>query len=257
MAATTRAVLPVVLFLLALAAAPLFAWGSEPTFPALTGRVIDSANLLSAGTEQALTADLQALEEKTTDQLVVVTLPTLQGYEIEEFGYRLGRHWGIGQVGKDNGVLLIVAPNERKVRIEVGRGLEGTLPDAMANLIIEKAILPHFRYLDFPGGIATGVRDITTILAGDAEVVRRRLDPPVGHYIAQAIVGIFALAVWLLIIGFVLGIIKAITRRGVKKGKGNKSSGWTFGSGSSSGSGGGGFSGGGGGFGGGGASGGW
>ncbi len=86
--------------------------------------MVDDADLLSYADEVAITADLKALEDKSSDQVVVVTLPSLQGYTIEDFGYQLGRHWGIGTAKLDNGVLLIVAPNERKVRIEVGRGLE-------------------------------------------------------------------------------------------------------------------------------------
>ncbi|RMF04505.1 MAG: TPM domain-containing protein, partial [Alphaproteobacteria bacterium] len=115
---------------------------AQPQFPALTGRVVDEAGLLSREEADALARQLEALEERTSDQLVVVTLRSLQGFPIEDYGYKLGRHWGIGQAGKDNGVLLIVAPTERKVRIEVGRGLEGELPDALAKLIIENAILP-------------------------------------------------------------------------------------------------------------------
>ena len=93
--------------------------------------------------------DLTALEEKSTDQLVVYTTRSLQGYPIEDFGYRLGRDWQIGQKGKNNGVILIVAPNDRKVRIEVGRGLEPQLTDLMTKLIVENAILPAFRRNDF------------------------------------------------------------------------------------------------------------
>ena len=137
------------------------------TFPALSGRVVDEAELLSAEDEASLTATLQALEERTTDQLVVVTLKSLQGTDIDDYGYQLGRHWEIGQKDKDNGVLLIVAPDERAVRIEVGYGLEGSLTDAMSRVIIETAILPRFRDGDFPGGIRAGAAAIVEILAGD------------------------------------------------------------------------------------------
>ncbi len=130
---------------------------AEPAFPELTGRVVDDAGLLSYPDKVAITADLKALEDKSSDQLVVVTLPSLQGYTIEDFGYQLGRHWGIGTAKLDNGVILIVAPNERKVRIEVGSGLEGTLTDALSKIIIENSILPRFREGDFAGGIKNGV----------------------------------------------------------------------------------------------------
>src|SRR5581483_6572685 len=143
----------------------------EPTFPALTGRVVDDADLLSPADEQELTDELKALEDKSSDQLVVVTLPSLQGYPIEDYGYRLGRNWGIGTAKLNNGVLLIVAPNEHRVRIEVGYGLEGTLTDALSKIIIENAILPKFRAGDYAGGIKDGVSDIIKVLTGDAAEV--------------------------------------------------------------------------------------
>ena len=152
-----------------------------PQFPALTGRVVDDANLLSPADRDELTADLKALEDKSSDQVVVVTLPSLQGYAIEDYGYQLGRHWGIGTEKLNNGVLLIVAPNERKVRIEVGRGLEPMLTDALSKVIIETSILPRFRSGDFPGGIKYGVRDITTVLTGDKEELEQRARAQAGR----------------------------------------------------------------------------
>jgi uncharacterized protein len=143
-------------------------------FPALTGRVVDEANILDPSTRAALTDKLAALEAKSTDQLVVVTLKSLQGTSIEDFGYQLGRRWQIGQKDKNNGVLLIVAPNDKQVRIEVGYGLEGTLTDAISRLIIENGILPRFRASDIPGGITRGVDDIISVLTGDAEEWKRR-----------------------------------------------------------------------------------
>lgn len=147
---------------------------AAPTFPQLTGQIVDEAGLLTPGDRSAIESELKSLEEKSTDQLVVVTVPSLQGYEIEEYGYQLGRHWGIGQKGKDNGVLLIVAPNERKVRIEVGRGLEPLVTDLMSKIIIENAILPEFRKGNFSAGIRAGVRDVKDTLLGDAEEVKAR-----------------------------------------------------------------------------------
>ena len=143
-------------------------------FPALSGRVVDEANILDQATRTALTDKLAALEAKTTDQLVVVTLKSLQGTSIEDFGVQLGRRWQIGQKGKNNGVLLIVAPNERKVRIEVGYGLEGTLTDAVSRLIIENAIIPRLRANDVPGGVTRGTDDIISVLTGDAEEWKQR-----------------------------------------------------------------------------------
>src|SRR6185369_16100844 len=143
-------------------------------FPALSGWVVDDAGILDEGTRAVLTQKLAAFEAKTTDQLVVVTLKSLQGTSIEDFGVELGRHWQIGQRDKNNGVLLIVAPNERKVRIEVGYGLEGALTDAVSRLIIENAIIPRFRTNDFAGGITRGVDDIISVLTGDAEEWKER-----------------------------------------------------------------------------------
>src|SRR5262245_19157479 len=143
-------------------------------FPALSGRVVDEANILDPGARAALTDKLAALEAKTTDQVVVVTLKSLQGTSIEDFGVQLGRRWQIGQKDKNNGVLLIVVPSERQVRIEVGYGLEGALTDAVSRLIIENSIIPRFRANDIPGGIARGVDDIISVLTGDAEEWKRR-----------------------------------------------------------------------------------
>jgi len=130
------------------------------TFPALKGRVVDEANILSPQTKKILEEKLKNFEQNTSNQIVVVTLKSLQGHSIEEYGYRLGRHWGIGQKGKNNGVLLIVAPNERKVRIEVGYGLEGTLTDAKAFLIIHDDIIPYFKKGDYDKGVLKGVEKI-------------------------------------------------------------------------------------------------
>jgi uncharacterized protein len=103
---------------------------AAPSFPVLSGRVIDDAHILSDQTKNDLDQKLAALEASNSRQLVVVTLPSLQGYEISDYGYQLGRAWGIGQAKLNNGVLFIIAPNERKVRIEVGYGLEPILTDA-------------------------------------------------------------------------------------------------------------------------------
>ncbi len=146
-----------------------------PEFPALSGRVVDQAGLLSSRTESVLTSELTALEDQTGAQLVVVTLPDLQGYPIEEFGYQLGRHWGIGRADEDDGVLLIVAQAERKVRIEVGYGLEGVLTDAWSSVTIQRAIVPRFRQGDFDAGVLAGSRAIIDQLGADPEVQQQRL----------------------------------------------------------------------------------
>jgi len=163
-----------VLLLALVAAAALAVPASALTFPALTGRVVDEANILDASDRAALTARLADLEARTTDQLVVVTLRSLQGLTIEDYGVRLGRAWKIGQKDKNNGVLLIVAPTDRKVRIEVGYGLEGELTDAVSRLIMDKSILPRFRDSDFRGGISRGVHDIADVLGGNAAEWKKR-----------------------------------------------------------------------------------
>ena len=108
--------------LYALIAAPALA---QPEFPALTGRVVDQADIIPAPIEAELTAKLENLETTTQRQLVVATVPTLDGYDISDYGYQLGREWEIGDAQRNDGALLLVAPNERRVRIEVGYGLEG------------------------------------------------------------------------------------------------------------------------------------
>lgn len=139
---------------------------AAPEFPALSSRVVDQAGLLSRDAESRLSAMLAQHEQATSNQVVVVTLSSLQGYPIETYGYQLGRHWGIGQKGKNNGVLLIVAPTERKVRIEVGYGLEGTLTDALSKNIIETVITPRFKKGDMEGGIVAGTRAILGTIEG-------------------------------------------------------------------------------------------
>lgn len=133
---------------------------SAPQFPAIDGRIVDQADLLRPATEKALEQQIQDYENATTNQLAVVTVESLQGYAIEDYGYQLGRHWGVGQKDKNNGVILLVAPNERKVRIEVGYGLEGELTDAYAHKIIQKDILPFFKESQYEKGIQSGVSNI-------------------------------------------------------------------------------------------------
>ncbi|WP_166363830.1 TPM domain-containing protein, partial [Pseudomonas akapageensis] len=136
-------------------------------FPALTGRVVDTAGMLDARSVAQLTQMLQAHEQGTGEQIVVVTLPDLQGTNIEDYGYQLGRHWGIGQKGKDNGALLIVARDERKLRIEVGYGLEDRLTDAQSSVIINQLITPAFKQGNFSQGISAGVAAMIQVLGGN------------------------------------------------------------------------------------------
>jgi uncharacterized protein len=142
-------------------------FAQETDFPALTGRVVDQAGLLDEQEESALTATLAAHEAETSNQIVVVTLPSLNGYDIIDYANRLGRHWEIGTSEEDNGILLVVAPNDRKVRIEVGYGLEGALTDSLSSIIIQREILPEFKKNDFPTGITQGVTAITQAIKGE------------------------------------------------------------------------------------------
>jgi uncharacterized membrane protein YgcG len=151
--------------LLALSLASLAALALD--FPALTGRVVDQADILSPAVRTDVAAQSKELEEKSGIQLVVATVPSLQGSDIETFANQLFRAWELGQAQKNNGVLLLVAPNERKVRIEVGYGLEGTLTDALASTIISGAIVPHFKRGDFSGGVEGGVHGIVAVLRTD------------------------------------------------------------------------------------------
>jgi uncharacterized protein len=154
--------------LLALWAGLFAQWAqAELKFPALSGQVVDTAGMIDSDSKERLSQMLRAHEELTTEQVVVVTLPDLQGSTIEDFGYQLGRFWGIGQKGKDNGALLIVAKDERKVRIEVGYGLEDRLTDAQSSVIINQVITPAFKQGDFVGGISKGTEAIVQVLGGD------------------------------------------------------------------------------------------
>ncbi len=197
--------LVVILILCTLGRTSIPAIAADPVFPELTGRIVDNANLLSAADKQRIEAELQSLEGVSTDQLAIVTLPSLQGFSIEDFGYKLGRHWGIGQDGKDNGVLLIVAPSERKVRIEVGKRLEPVLTDSMSKIIITNAILPAFRRGDFAAGIEAGVRDIKDVLLGDAEAVKQRAKG-LGTGQGPDWVALLIIAVWIAIFLYILWV---------------------------------------------------
>lgn len=127
-----------------------------PDFPALTGRVVDQADLLNPEQEARLAAASAAVEREVGPQFVIVTVPSLQGLAIEDYGLRLGRTWGIGSRARNDGLILLVAPTERKVRIEVGTGLERRVTDPFAARVIRDTILPRFRANDLPGGIVAG-----------------------------------------------------------------------------------------------------
>ncbi len=161
---------------LALAFALMGGAFAADAFPPLTGRVVDEAGLLSAPSRAALDTKLKALEDKSGIQLVVATVRTLGGDEIEPYANRLFRAWKLGETKKNNGVLLIVAAKEHKTRIEVGYGLEGTLTDALSKTIIVNALTPRFKTGDFAGGIDQGVDDIVAVLSTDSAEWQKRPD---------------------------------------------------------------------------------
>ena len=134
--------------------------------PPLTGRVVDFAHVLPTEVAASLTRDLEAHETKTSNQVAVLILPSLEGEPLESFSHRVGTTWKLGQKGTDNGVLLLIALRERKVRIEVGYGLEGTLTDLRSAHIIRQEIVPRFRSGDLPGGIAVGAQAILGTVEG-------------------------------------------------------------------------------------------
>jgi uncharacterized membrane protein YgcG len=149
-----------VVALAALLLAPLAALAAD--VPYLTGRVVDNANILSAGAKQKIAQIAEAREKASGDQVVVLTMPSLEGESIEGYATRVFDAWKLGQKGKDNGVLVIVAPSDRKMRIEVGYGLEGTLTDAAASRIVREAMTPRFKQNDFDGGVTAACRRSST-----------------------------------------------------------------------------------------------
>jgi uncharacterized protein len=215
----------------------------------LTGRVVDDAHVLSPATIAALDTKLADLEQKSTIQLVVATVPDLGGDEIEPYANALFREWKLGQKDKNNGVLFLIAPNQHRMRIEVGYGLEGTLTDATSKLIIANAAAPRFKAGDYNGGVTRAVEDIVTALTTDAAdwkpSVKSQPQASNDDFIAPALVFLFIFA-----------LIWFLNRRGRRTGGAwivpVNTGGWSSGGSSDSG-----FSGGGGSSGGGGASGDW
>lgn len=241
------------------------------TFPELTGRIVDAAGIIDSASRERIASKLAAHEAKTSDQIVVATIPSLQGTSIEDYANQLFRHWKLGQAKTNNGVLLLIAPADRKLRIEVGYGLEGSLTDATSKLIIQAAIAPKFRAGDFGGGVEAGVEAIVSTVTGDGEWQERvKLRNPADD---DGVTEIMAIIVFIFIIFVVVNMMAARNRPPGGRGRmhrrrsgdwivinpgGSSSGGWSGGSGGWSGGGdSGGFSGGGGSSGGGGASGDW
>jgi uncharacterized protein len=228
---------------------------AAPSFPALTGRVVDDAGVLSQDAQSRLTAMSAALEQKTGDQLVVATVKSLQGNDIATYGYQLGRYWNIGQKGKNNGILLTIAPAEHQVRIDVGYGLEGTLTDAQSALIIENIVKPAFRRGDYDGGTLAASASILKVMGVETKDVDATLADAAQDHPSDNTGGFpILLAVFVIWIVFGRFLWPLLFLGGGRRGGWTGGGGWSGGGG---GFGGGGFSGGGGSFGGGGASGSW
>jgi uncharacterized protein len=231
--------------------------------------VVDEAQVLSPDVERDLTDKLENLEATTGRQLVVATVPSLQGYEIEDYGYQLGRIWGIGQKGTNTGALLIVAPTERKVRIEVGYGLEPILTDALSSVIIQTAVLPQFKAGDLEGGVVAGTDAVIAQLAlPDEEAKAKAAQAFKVSQQAERSAGASPILALLVLFVVIVVLSQVFGRRGRRGGglgsalpwiilNGMLSGGRGGGGGWSGGGGGGGFSGGGGSIGGGGSSGSW
>ncbi len=256
-------------------ACPTLAWAVTPPLPAHPSQyVVDLAGVMDANSQARLNTMLRDLEARTTAQVVVLTLNSLEGEPIEDFSHQTAVKWGIGQKGKDNGVLLTVAVKDHKYRIEVGYGLEGYLPDSLVGSIGRQYLVPSFRRGDFAGGITAAVTEIANIIVGGKEA--GQTGGAAGGYQGKTVPGEgrghFNLTLILFIV-FVIALLAFIVFSGPRGGRGNRGGGsggfWLFwlllqffggsggGGGWSGGGGGGGFSGGGGDFGGGGASGSW
>ncbi|MBI5855243.1 MAG: TPM domain-containing protein [Nitrospirae bacterium] len=177
--------------------------------PPLTGRIVDVADLLPADLETTLSADLQAHEMQTTNQVAVLTVPSLQGDSLEDFSHRVATTWALGHKGTDNGVLILVIPDDRKVRIEVGYGLEGTLTDARASRIIRQEMVPKFRTGDYAGGITAGVTAVLGTIQGTYSAPAESAQPA-GPFGAHPLL----LLIFPIFIGVVFGTMAGLSSRG-------------------------------------------
>jgi uncharacterized protein len=232
--------------------------------PALKGRVNDNADILGSSEQKKLEEYLLSLEQSTGAQVAVLTIPSLKGESLEDYSIRVTDEWQLGRKGEDNGVLLLVVLNERKIRIEVGYGLESILTDAKCGYIIRNGIVPAFQDGDFADGILLGIRTIGSVISGEDEITPVQIRESGSSRSSGSLPINFLIILFIILLngfgrmgrrgGFfrMLFLGSLLSRSGRHRG-GFGGSGWTSGGGF----GGGGFSGGGGGFGGGGASGGW
>jgi uncharacterized protein len=187
--------------------------------PYLTGRVVDNAQILTEQSRISLGEILKDHESKTTNQIVVLTIPTLDGENIEDYSNRVFNEWKLGQKDKNNGILIVVVPGERRMRIEVGYGLEGTMTDLLAGRIIRDVMAPKFRDNDFDGGISEGTNAIITVLEGGELSAPQSLDAG-SDYQTKSSFGDFEspdmpLATRILIGAFIFGILGLFTLIGI------------------------------------------
>ena len=260
-------------------------WAADALVPVppLAARVTDLTGTLTPDQQTQLEATLAAIEQARGAQVAVLLLPTVRPESIEQFGIRVAEAWRLGRRGSDDGVLLIVAKNERELRIEVGYGLEGAIPDVVAKRIIEEIIVPRFRQGDFHGGIAAGVDQLEKLIAGEAlPAPAPGADGDAAGASDLQVFALFALTALARFARALFGLLGALAAAGIAGAlalmvfgswlaaavaallvffmsfaRGGGGSGWHSGGGGFPSSGSGGFSGGGGGFGGGGASGRW
>jgi uncharacterized protein len=172
---------------------------AAPTYPELTGRVVDQAGVLQASTKAGLVSKLRDLEDKSGIQLVVATIKSLEGYDVETYANGLFRYWRLGEAKKNNGVLFLVAPSERKMRIEVGYGLEGVLTDALSKVILATAVAPKFKAGDYNAGVERGVDGVVEILSGDKSEWAKKIPPPPSFFEEMLPLLLFALFVFIFI----------------------------------------------------------
>jgi len=227
---------------------------AQPPIPELWGtRIHDEAGILSPTFVHQLEQRLKIHEDSTSNQIALLAIETLDGYPVEQYAIEVAKKWQLGGKEKDNGILVLVAIKDRKIRIEVGFGLEGVLPDITANQIIRKEMAPYFGKQDYEGGIQSGMNAIMKAIAGEYQA-----DQSISNRGGR---GGFSVLPLVFILVIIILISRARGGRGGRGGGWSSGSGWYggggFGGGGGGWSGGGGFSGGGGGFGGGGSSGSW
>lgn len=197
---------------------------SAQTFPVRSGLLVDQADLLDPVQEAAISEKLEAFDHQVQAQLVVATIADLEGYPIEDYGYRLGREWGIGDKDRNDGIIIIVAPNERKTRIEVGYGLEGVMTDALSSTIIQDKMIPQFKYDNMPGGITNGVDAIIAQLSlpeDKARTIALKSEPSYRRDRSNNLIYIFG-GVFLFYMFFIF-LVKRAVGKGKNYHKGNGS----------------------------------